>query len=390
MGIFDLFFDKYTKIHGTKCILKKKEVLKLCNNGVRLDSNRTRYTIEKIDFDEDFINRFRKRYVRNNLGKFHRSISPYIPYLVAIRDERMSRPPQYKYLDMTLDEMKTIVMEFYRDINTKYINRHDWVSYFEDLKNDPRFFVDEHEPFGDNGGNNSVSVKDSGLILTLNPANNLSGLATIAHEFGHLLSQSSREKREDPKVDCLAEIESLFMETVFVDWLEKNEKFSQNQINQYWLYSNNGFVTDCKELITENEVVYRLGGEISKSKFKHIAKDIKGHKNEQELLCKMINVADDGQKLIGPYVFRYVVGRAIAFTLFEEYKQNPQETMQKFDDYLRCRCEISSLDEAGEMLLGKNYKRRIMNCLISPERQQKIAEERRQYFEGVLSTKEKN
>ena len=66
MGIFDLFFDKYTKIHGTKCILKKKEVLKLCDNGVRLDSNRTRYTIEKIDFDEDFINRFRKRYVRNN------------------------------------------------------------------------------------------------------------------------------------------------------------------------------------------------------------------------------------------------------------------------------------------------------------------------------------
>lgn len=137
-------------------------------------------------------------------------------------------------------------------------------------------------------------------------------------------------------------------------------------------------------------MVYRLGGEISKSKFKHIAKDIKGHKNEQELLCKMINVADDGQKLIGPYVFRYVVGRAIAFTLFEEYKQNPQETMQKFDNYLRCRCEISSLDEAGKILLGENYKRKIMNCLVSPERQQKIAEERRQYFEGVLSTKEKN
>lgn len=63
MGIFDLFFDKYTKIHGTKCILKKKEVLKLCNNGVRLDLDRTRYTIEKsilmmilsIDLEKDML-----------------------------------------------------------------------------------------------------------------------------------------------------------------------------------------------------------------------------------------------------------------------------------------------------------------------------------------------
>lgn len=390
MGIVDLFFDKYTRIHGTKCVLKKKEVLKLCDNGVRVDLNRTKYTIEKIDFDEDFINRFRKRYVKNNLGKFHRSISPYIPYLAAIRDERMSRPPQYTYLDMTLDEMKTIVMDFYRDIDTKYIKRHDWVSYFEGLKNDPRFFVDEHEPFCGKSGNNSVGVRDFGLILTLNPENNLSGLATIAHEYGHLLSQSSREKRGNPKADCLAEIESLFMELVFVDWVEKNGKISQNQINQYWLYTNNCLANYCRELMTENEVICRLGGEISKSRFKHVAKDIKGHKNEQELLCKMINVADDGQKVTGPYVFRYVVGEIISLTLFEEYKQNPQETMQKFDDYLRCRCEISSLDEAGEMLLGRNYESKIMNCLVSPERQQKIAEEKRQYFEGVFSTKEKN
>lgn len=55
MGIVDLFFDKYTRIHGTKCVLKKNEVLKLCDNGVRLDLNRTRYIIEKIDFDDGFI-----------------------------------------------------------------------------------------------------------------------------------------------------------------------------------------------------------------------------------------------------------------------------------------------------------------------------------------------
>ena len=27
----------------------------MCNNGVRLDLDRTRYTIEKIDFDDDFV-----------------------------------------------------------------------------------------------------------------------------------------------------------------------------------------------------------------------------------------------------------------------------------------------------------------------------------------------
>lgn len=388
MGIFDLFFDKYVRLNGTKCLLKKKEVLKLCGDFVAVDRNRTGYIIQKIDFDNDFIIRFKNKYQGNNLGKFHRYIAQYIPYISKITETREQLPFQFKYLDMTLDEMKSIVFDFYREIDKKYIKRHDWVSYLEGLKDDPNFTSNEKMSLSERNGDCSVGVTDNRLILTLNLSNSCTGLAAIAHEFGHLLSQSSRE-RAISKLDCIVEIESLFMEMVFVDWLGENGKLSQNQVNQYWVYDNNKFVGDCLALSTENELVSRMAGEITKGRFKHFSKEIKGQKNEQRLLCKVINIADKKQKAVGPYLYRYVVGRTISYALFEEYKKNPEETMQKFDSYLRCCSDITSLDEAGKMLLGENYKTKVLDCLFTPEQQKEIADRKKELSE-LHSVREKN
>lgn len=216
------------------------------------------------------------------------------------------------------------------------------------ILNNPEIKIEISQPQPNNRDNKSFCRSgDDGRALFIHPENNIIlGLIVVCHEFAHMLSQRMQENGK-PKDGIIGEVESLFIERVFVNYLTKKGIISQKVVENYNKTRTNGLLNDIEYCGYRNEVINLARG-LNKEKLAELEGKLANNKNGDCLLDILNSLAKNG------YDFRerYVVGEIGGRVLFERYLKDRQGTTEKFKNYLAHNCELD-LGETLQNLLGQ-------------------------------------
>ena len=193
--------------------------------------------------------------------------------------------------------------------------------------------------------------------INLNPSDDILGFITIAHEFAHILTQSVQEMKKE-KDKNTGEIESLFIEKVFIDWACKNGIFSEKEYQSCVNLNREQYLGNVILLLEEQDILSRLKPPITKEKLNDFEENLRGDRNYKPLMRRLRIMADGDRN--GQRIFRYVVGKIIASELFKDYLKDREGTVKKFKLYLNNNTKFT-LEESARFLFGENFKERIQN-----------------------------
>ena len=338
-------------------------------------------------FDDDFAKRLDKRLFELKAYDFYHSIKNYLPLLSQSIRGYKSQDIYFSKCDASTEEMIMTALLFYKDFDKELYNKlnktlTEKVYFVESptpfISKFSLEFYDEHikelenketilqisEPTNKKGLVNAVGnnfIKKYNRVfreINLNPSDDILGFVTIAHEFAHILTQSVQEMKKEKDKNA-GEIESLFIEKVFIDWACKNGIFSEKEYQSCVNLNREQYLGNVILLLEEQDILSRLKPPITKEKLNDFEENLRGDRNYKPLMRRLRIMADGDRN--GQRIFRYVVGKIIASELFKDYQENREVTTQKLKNFLNHNTEIT-LEKSAQLLLGDNYKDRIKNA----------------------------
>lgn len=287
-----------------------------------------------------------------NLYEFHAKIENFLPALVGIVMRYNNYPGKPMPLDYSLEEMQIMAETFFEDFNPRL---------YEKLKlalQNAEIYASE--PCAENKGKDNCMRKSGDKVkMILNPTNDVEGLCCVAHENSHACSQRMTEDVKE-KEQLIGEIESKFIEKVYLDWLLYNEAISQEDYDFKRRAQRQDLVVDCDSVLAEVDFLKSINHDFH---FRNIQKVIWQKSNLEKSVINM----QKGK--VSPWLGRYIIGEIVAQVLYSEYCQNPQEISERFTDYI-CKNAEMGFDEAAKFLLGENYIEKINAEFFPREKQE--------------------
>lgn len=154
----------------------------------------------------------------------------------------------------------------------------------------------------------------------------------VVHEIAHATSQKFRQEGQE-KETLIGEIESMFMEKIFVDYCMKN-------------------IDKVKEILVKDS-----SKEIPNDQAEDFIYDMFVNGRLLDLERRANFCCSEGEdKTSRECEFRYIVGEIYSTALYEKYKDDPEKTIKKFVKYLKNNSEYN-LNETAEVLgIGSSMK----------------------------------
>ena len=311
-----------------------------------------------MEINEKYAKQLDMLCARRKAHDFYRGLQPLMPAIRKLyRDNITIKAVRPRKTQFTMNDMEKIALAFYNQFdNELYIK-------LKAVLDDPYVIYEKNEPQAFERGisKNSCGKRMGRPHIELTPEDDVKGLFAPAHEFAHALSERI-QKYVPQKTDCLGEIESKFIEKVFADFLLERDIISQEDYENLKNITKLDLAIDCELLLQENDILSQINTPITKEKLEKFIEDYSDNPNLEVLINRLDEMTfGDSLNRYGQYIFRYVVGEVFARALYEAYKFDPEEVKQNFKAFLRCNAEIT-LEEAGMLLLGDNYKEKIIEA----------------------------
>lgn len=340
---------------------------------------------------EEIAEKLNQKIYERNSYWFYKQIKKLMPTLNHIVKNFDYEKVEFDKNDLNLGEMQTLVLDFLRDLDPELEEKA--LNVLEDIEHTVLYVgkpqdVAKSNSVGLRGliGKNGRPLKNSPKVeIALHPQNSEIGLVVIGHEYGHILSQRI-QKRIKQKSHWIGEIESLFIEKIFADWLLKKKIISKESLKKMDVHWKSLLIARAQVLVEEFDILNRLQRPTSAEDLQKIEKELQD-KNRfgwievlKHRISEMIKDDKDFPK-DGEYVFKYLVGEIVASALYEDYKINPKETIANFKEFLSHNAEYdfypskqveqdgkiinkfvleqSEVDKCFSTLLGENYKEKL-------------------------------
>lgn len=266
---------------------------------------------------------------------------------------------KFPEIELTLAQIQDVVFDFYKSLDGQL---------FENLQkvlNNPFFEHRFNEP-SPSGHKNAVGFnydnstgKPVDGVIDLNPRNTVEGYVVVAHEGAHTLEERN-QKLMRQKTDCLGEIASLFVEKLFGDYLLSKGIITTEERSALRCRQETNLIRNVNILIEEEEILRQLDIPISGEQLFGLQEKYQGTMRGEILqrrIGEMIN-GDGNQEVYGERMFRYVVGGFVSEALYQDFKKTPQQTLERFKEFLEHNAEMDE-NEAYQTLLGENYAQKV-------------------------------
>ena len=347
-------------------------------------------------FYEEVAEKLNQKCYERNAYWFYDQVRPILPILNDMLKTIKQGDVEFKKNNLTLADMENDALDFYYDLDPEFEEKIGNV--LEDLDHTIMYVGNPSEK----GGKNAVGLKTQigkrgplknspKVEIELHPTNNTDGIIQVGHEFGHTLNQRIQE-RKHPISDCIQEVETMFFEKVYADWLLKKKKITKEEHANLIQKRKNSFYAEVKTLLEEDELLRRLDKPITAERLISLEKEIAQQDvHKLEILKRRIDVMINGRNgntnAYGQYEFRYVLGEIVAQALYEDYKKDPKKTITNLKQYLKNSADYdfmpmktkkinkkeekrrvldkNELDKCFGTLLGENYEKKIKNILFS-------------------------
>ncbi|MBO7508447.1 MAG: hypothetical protein J6T39_02245, partial [Clostridia bacterium] len=269
-------------------------------------------------------------------------------------------------------------------------------------KTNPYFFdkdekchIDFFRVLPDNKSTSSVGHhgNDDFLTFTAYLHGTLSDMRIITHEITHGIS-SHHKKMIDLidlgnqkavrdyqrtmssfKHDCVGEIESHITERLFNYFLYKKKLLSKDDLINYDNLQRSSLAYEINTIKEECEVLKNLDCPVTFESLKKFVSNMEEQENFR-LVDRTKKMMDKNQN--ASYMFRYVVGRIVAYEWFKEFKSTTTndercEMLAKFENFLD-NTDSLTLDDACKFLLGKSFEKVANDFTHDIKRQKSINE----------------
>ena len=278
------------------------------------------------------------------------------------RNYKLSYIGESTKVNYTLKEMVNISLDFAKSLHPEIYERAINILNNKDTTLLLREPTDNHNREEMFAGLN-FDGKQTKAIISLKPQNSILGLTGVIHEvIGHGTSQKMQEK-VNIKIDCLSEFEAQFVELVALDWLlEKGYISSEDyKIESVRKYVETSF--KVKFIQEEVEICKRLKLPITKDNLTTTLDALKTEENYKPIVRHLFNQVNGGHS--SRFEYRYVFGLMISSLLYEDFKKNPKETIEKYNNYMKKSSEYTKVDDALKDLIGEKYNQRIKGFVDS-------------------------
>lgn len=344
---------------------------------------------------EEIAQKLNEKIYQHNSYWFYGQIRKIMPMLADIVKHYDCEKVEFDKIEMNLGEMQTLVLDFLQDLDPSL--EENALNVLEDLEHTVVFVgkpqeVSKGNSVGIRGlrGKNGRPLKNSPRVeISLHPQNNAMGIVVVGHEIGHTLCQRIQE-RILPKTDCIGEIESVFIEKIFADWLLKKKVISKEDRKKMDVVWKNNLINSARVLVEEYDLLNRLQNPTNAEDLQKVEKDLqdKNRLGWLEILKHRIIVMigdNKGKDIHGEYEFRYIVGEIVATALYEDFKKNPKETTENFKEFLSHSAEYEfyvkkkakrdgklvenyvlepkEVEKCFATLLGESYKEKLENAI---------------------------
>ncbi len=301
---------------------------------------------------------------------------PVIDVLKDIKHEKL-----YKKCDcdeqnfyLSIDEQKEIVINFYKSLSSELGNKAELILNGKDNRYSVNITLDTSK---DCSGNVSTENGSNLIHFNVNLDGGIHGMRIFAHELSHAISGlktksydiinngTEAEIKEyfshlgKHNVDSIGEIESFIIESLFMDYLNKQDIISQRDLTIYKYKINNSIIANINTILEESYILDKISPPITPEKFERFEKKIGGlfkSKNYNTIMNRFIFMFQrDEHSGYSQYDFRYVVGDVVSSLWFEQYNQSSaqqkQEMIKNFEKYLY-NTDTATLETACHSLVG--------------------------------------
>lgn len=288
-----------------------------------------------VDSEIESFNKTCQKKEVKEFNDFLNSIRPYLDRLHKSWSEidKGITTESLKELNCSLNDMIKIVLDFYSNLDKDLYNT------LINILNDEKTKKDYQEVSPNNKWriNYTKYEPDGTLCIGLRPQNNLYGLASVCHEFAHLLSRFGQDSTNS-KSDLFPEVESMFLEKVFIEYLYNINFITEEERKTYFRFYKSSVNDKLQEIFYENDILnYLNGNSLTNENLKVLEEMIAKSPKAKDFYRRLSFMQND---VHSAWYFIYVLGEVISELLFEEYRKEPQKTMAKFKKYLGHTADI--------------------------------------------------
>ena len=210
-------------------------------------------------------------------------------------------------------------------------------------------------------GKNFLGVVNGTTNVHVQPTDNISGWIAVVHEIvGHGLSQRAQEQKQ-LKIDSLGEIEAMFVERLFLDYLLQKRELSQDEykVEVGRMYAN--CTTHVDFIRQERDICEVIKLPFTKEKLAEAIETFKGSKNFVPLVKHLYDQVHGKDNAY--YSYRYVEGLIVTTLFYEDYKKDPAQTIARYREYMQKSSDYKDERKAFRDLLGDEYDTKIKTLL---------------------------
>ncbi len=292
------------------------------------------------------IEHFNKNYLNEYADDINFAFTLYKDGLERVVDKLRQRDLRFCFQEKqySLDDMLKICFDFYKSLDKNLYNK------IIDLLRNENVDVIITEPSPKNKDKNSFCGEENDRQkVVINPPNDNLGLLIVCHEFCHILSQRMQENA--PALDStIGEVEALFIEKVFVNYLFEKGIFTEEEKDNFSAYKDWSLINKIYYCFQRNDILTMLGFyPLDRKNLKDLIKSIKRSPNKNILFDRLKEMATENYR----YEERYVLGEIVATVLFDHYLKDKKGTIKKFEEYLTHNAQIDR-EQMLKELLGCN------------------------------------
>lgn len=302
---------------------------------------------------------------------------PIIDVLKDIKNNKEYKKCDYNEQDLylSIDEQKEIVINFYKSLSSELGKKAELIL----NSKDNRYCVNITQDTSKDCSGNVSTKNGSNLIhFDVNLDGGIYGLRIMAHEISHAVSGfktksydviNNGTEAELKKyfshlgrydVDSIGEVESYIIESLFMNYLDKQDIISQRDLTNYENKRNNSLINNLRTILEESYIFDHIPPPINPEEFSKFVKKIGGlfkSKNHYNtiMLRFIFMFQRNNHSGYSQYNFRYIVGDVVSTVWFEQYSQantqQKQEMIKNFEKYLSTT-DTQSLETACHELVG--------------------------------------
>lgn len=319
--------------------------------------------------DKEFVSKYNETAKELKLTDFFYQTKEFMPLIDYIADNfkvkniYKSLYPEFSKMEYNFETMENMVLEFFKDFSPKLYNL------IIEQKNSAGVEFEVIEPNIKRRRTDSFIMFFVNELVHLSPSGDSFGPISICHEYGHLVSDNTRKYQwsltnyRSWQDDATCEVESLFVEKVFRDWLYENGVITAKDYNLHCKRNFDSLVYQCKLLRKERNAILSLRPPIKVKDFQTFS----AKRNVKGVIKTLNRVADKTSSNDNPsFLFRYILGEFLAQVLYDEYKNFPMSATKTFEEFIDKNSYLTIKDTC-RLIAGNEYLDRIKNTFAKRE-----------------------